>query len=393
MKQLRGLWVSDLVAPTGFGRVSHSILKYLPKSEFDITGLGVNYKGDPHPYQFAIFPAILGGDVYGLGRINTILQALQFDFIFILNDTWVINKYLEEIKKMPKEWKRPYIVVYFPVDSEEHDKDWYANFDIVDRVVTYTKFGHDVVKKLFPEMEVSIIPHGIDTTVFYKAFPNRRQAKEALFGSSRQDLLESFIFLNANRNQPRKRLDITIRGFSEFLKLHPNDNVKLYLHCGVRDSSIEVPKIASRYGVDKNLIVTNLNQGIQTVPDDRLNLIYNACDVGINTSMGEGWGLTSIEHAITGAPQVVPDHSACGEIFGDCGVLVSPVCDYTFDHTATVGKLVSPEGVAHALDKLYVDKEYYNTISNLATRKFGSAEYQWENVAKQWKDLFLGLMK
>ena len=33
-------------------------------------------------------------------------------------------------------------------------------------------------------------------------------------------------------------------------------------------------------------------------PDEALNLIYNACDVGINTANGEGWGLVPFEHAM-----------------------------------------------------------------------------------------------
>ena len=44
---------------------------------------------------------------------------------------------------------------------------------------------------------------------------------------------------------------------------------------------------------------------------DELNVLYNACDVGLNTSEGEGFGLIALEHAAAGAAQVVPRHSAC----------------------------------------------------------------------------------
>lgn len=393
MAQLKGLWISDMVVPTGFSRVTHSILKYLlPTDNFDIVGLGVNYRGDPHPYTFMIYPAILGGDVYGLGRIKQLVEAYNFDFIFILNDTWIINKYLEELKKLPKEVKLPKIIVYFPVDSEEHDVEWYKNFDIVSEVVTYTEFGRRVINKLMPEMKVHVIPHGVDTSVFFKAFENRQLARAALFGGAKKDLLDAFIVLNANRNQPRKRLDVTIKGFSEFIKDKPKENIRLYMHSGVRDSSIDIPKITERYHVNNRLIVTNLNPGIQVVPDNKLNVIYNSCDVGINTSMGEGWGLTSIEHAVTGAPQIIPNHSACTEIFSDgCGIFVEPVAEFTFDHTATVGKLVDAAGVANALQKLWDDKHLYNEVAEKAFTRFTGIEYNWQTIAKQWSELILGL--
>jgi len=32
------------------------------------------------------------------------------------------------------------------------------------------------------------------------------------------------------------------------------------------------------------------------LPDNELNIVYNACDIGINTSVREGWGLVSFEH-------------------------------------------------------------------------------------------------
>jgi D-inositol-3-phosphate glycosyltransferase len=40
--------------------------------------------------------------------------------------------------------------------------------------------------------------------------------------------------LNANRNQPRKRIDITLRGFALFAVDKP-ETVQLYLHMGSED--------------------------------------------------------------------------------------------------------------------------------------------------------------
>jgi D-inositol-3-phosphate glycosyltransferase len=71
------------------------------------------------------------------------------------------------------------------------------------------------------------------------------------------------------------------------------------------------------FGVGDRVSVNPQGGGVR---DDReLNLLYNACDVGINTSMGEGWGLVSFEHGATGGAQIVPEHTACAELWADVG--------------------------------------------------------------------------
>ena len=55
--------------------------------------------------------------------------------------------------------------------------------------------------------------------------------------------------------------------------------------------------LAKRYDIEGRLIISNMSKEVPADSVERLNLIYNACEVGINTSTGEGWGLVSFEHA------------------------------------------------------------------------------------------------
>jgi hypothetical protein len=197
MEKPKVLWVSDLVTPTGFSRVSHSIIENLT-DKYDITGLGVNYRGDPHSYSFPVFPASTGGKIFGEDRLVSLLNTQKIDVLFILNDSWIINDlYLKNIKKNVKT-PFPKIVVYFPVDSENHDPDWYVDYDIVDRPVTYTEFGRSVINNVgcAPDLKLDIIPHGTDQETFYKKYTNRTDAKKALLAGNKDP--NSFIFLNAN---------------------------------------------------------------------------------------------------------------------------------------------------------------------------------------------------
>ena len=388
-EKLEVLFVSDLVVPTGFSTVGHNIIKNT-EDDFNYTGLGVNYRGDPHQYKFPIFPATNGANnsIYGVDRVCNILNGTKVDLLFILNDAWVISYYLDAIKKNVK--KLPKIVVYFPVDSEFHNPEWYKDFDIVNKAFTYTEFGRRVVKQAVPNMEVGIMPHGVDTSIFYKLPESKLELRKLLFGKEAEEkvpnLGELFIALNANRNQPRKKLDVTMKGFSIFAKNKPD--VRLYMHCGVRDSAIDVTYMARRYGIDNKLIVTSLTQGIQRLPVEKLNVIYNACNVGINTTLGEGWGLTNVEHAVTGAMQIVTRNSACEELFSDCGLLMEPITDLVFDNSQTVGKLTSPEEVARCLEIAYKNEDLRNNLGEKGMNKFTAVEYQWYTIAQKWKSIF-----
>lgn len=389
-EKLEVLFVSDLVVPTGFSTVAHNIIKNI-EDDFNFTGVGVNYRGDPHTYKFPIFPASNSPamNLYGVDRVCNILNSSKVDLLFILNDAWVVSYYLDAIKKNVQ--NKPKIVVYFPVDSELHNREWYKDFDIVSKAFTYTEFGKRVVKQCVPEMEVGIMPHGVDTSTFYKLPESKLELRKTLFGNDIAEKIpnlgELFLVLNANRNQPRKKLDITMEGFSLFARNKPD--VRLYMHCGIRDSSVDISYLSRRYGIDNKLIVTSLAQGIQRISTEKLNVVYNACDVGINTTMGEGWGLTNVEHAATGALQILPRNSACQELFSDCGLMMEIVTNFTFDNSQTVGKLTSPSEVARCLELAYANKKLRDELAEKGMLKFTDVKYQWYTIAQDWKKVFL----
>jgi len=391
-EKIKVLWISDLVVPTGFSRVSHSIIYHLSPEEYEVRGLGINYKGDPQPYPYMIFPAnIRGNDAYGISRLEEIIEYWTPDIIFILNDAWIVRTYLKEIKRLFGDKTPPKIVTYIPVDSEDHSPSWYKEFDTVDKIVTYTEFGKKVIRKAAPLLTVSVIPHGVEHEDFFKIQGvDKRLIKKQIL-PDREDFLDSFIVLNANRNQPRKRIDLTIQGFAEFVKGKP-ENIKMYLHMGRIDQHIDILEYADRYDLGDRLIVTNTRNGAQAAPVALLNLIYNSCEVGINTGIGEGWGLPNFEHASLGAPQVVAGHSALKELYSDCGVIVKPKFTWTQDNIMTTGRVVTAVDVAEGLDKIYSDKELYKTLSEKSFEKFNSPEYNWKTIAGTWNELFKSLM-
>jgi len=407
-EKVKVLWIGDGVTPTGFSTVNHNIIKELSSESFEVHHLAVNYFGDPHKYNHLIYPATVPsnysfGDLYGQMRIGE-LSFNNFDFIFILNDIWVIDRYLEEIKRVYTPDKMPKIVVYFPVDGYGYQKSWFKNFDIVTNAVVYTEFGKKTVLDIKPSLEskLSIIPHGTNLKDFFR-FEDKLQAKKEIFSPvTDMSLEDSFIVLNANRNQPRKRLDLSIQAFAIFAYGKPT-NVRYYHHAGIKDAGWNLFelvdridnsfKLAGKYDngettLKSRIVITSLEQQVQQVPIEKLNLVYNACDVGINTSLGEGWGLVSTEHAATGAPQIVPDHTACAELFEDCGLL-TPIKLTAFDSVTLLDRgFIDVQELAKQLELLYTNKELRESLGQKGQDKFTSEKYQWSYIADQWKELF-----
>jgi glycosyltransferase involved in cell wall biosynthesis len=395
----RVLVIGDAIASTGFARVLHSIIERL-KDRWEFHHVGINYYGDPHDLDWRIYPACAEGDVLGTNRIHGLIRLVRPELVFALNDIWVLAGYMERLRELPE---RPKTLMYCPIDAGPIRSGTVERLRGLDRLVTYTRFGKrvvdDAVAELrgrepgFPFAEVAIIPHGVDTHRFYPlnggpedVRARRRAVREELL-PRRPDLWDGFLVFNGNRNQPRKRIDITLQAFARFAEGLP-PNVALYLHMGVEDLGWHLPELARRYRIEDRLVLTDGSHSTPGVPDSMLNRIYNACDVGVNTSVGEGWGLVSFEHAATGAAQLVPRHSACEELWGGSGVLVEPAVTVVTERILTEGKLVAPEAVAEELTRLYRDPELLASVSEASYRTATRPEYGWDRVAEQWDELF-----
>jgi len=295
------------------------------------------------------------------------------------------------------------VVVYSPVESGPIAPEVLERLGGVSRYVLYTEYGREEIEKSlellraqdphfqFPELEV--IPHGVDTRRFYPLgdddggdVPARRVGARRALGLDDEEHPGAFIVLNANRNMPRKRIDITMQGFAEFARDKPAD-VKLYLHMATEDTGWNVLILARRYGIYEQLIMTQADNTRPRFSDERMNLLYNACDVGLTTTTGEGWGMVSFEHAATRAAQVVPRHTSLKELWAGAAEFVEPTLRLTYPGNLTEAHIVTTEGVAAALQRLYESRERRESLAEAAYRNAARPELSWARVASRWKRL------
>jgi glycosyltransferase involved in cell wall biosynthesis len=377
-------WGDSPTVGTGFGNVLKFIIKHLPRDKYQISVLGTYDQGKPHDLDCTIYPVLGNSELLYKDEVYKHIKKENPDIIFLLNDIWVINHTLEFFKEY-KVFKKSKVVAYMPVDATDHYPEWYSNAKYLKKLVVYNKFGQDVVKAARPEIKTEIIEHGVDNEIFFKLPYLRSDIREKLFQDA-PELDNAFVFLNAGRNQPRKQVDISMRAFAQFAK--GKKDVYLYMHCGYVDAHIDVMRLAKILGIVDKLLMTTATPGMPNVPIEHLNYIYNFCDVGLNSGLGEGFGLPNVEHAAIGKPQIVADHSALADLHGDCGLLVPAKVNISLPELTTTGKMILPEDMAGYMELLYSNRDVYKNLSMKSSEKFNSLKYSWAEITKQWITLF-----
>jgi hypothetical protein len=100
-KRAKILWCGDIVAMTGFARVTENVISKLDDN-FEIVVLGNNWWGDPTPLQerYRMYPSSnrYQQEPFGVERIREVVERERPDVVFSINDMWIINNQYNQIK-------------------------------------------------------------------------------------------------------------------------------------------------------------------------------------------------------------------------------------------------------------------------------------------------------
>lgn len=369
-KKIKILVLADSpVSATGFAQVSRNILNRLSKTgryEFDV--IGINHPGDSYDhekYPYDVYLAQPNGaiDMFGRHRFVAALEGNQrkyglnppYDLIFTIQDSFIIEglgidmRFGEKLRVTAESWKRMVPpenwfkwIGYFPVDSELKENWVTRAIALPDYPVAYCEYGKkemmkwdqaefglnfnikttadDVARKAqlkIPSIanRIQVVPHGVDLDVFHRVGEGERAAFRREFFNGRVGE-DTFLVVNISRNQPRKDIPRTFKVFAELKKRVPQ--AFLYLHMQENDLGGNLQEMGRNYG-----LVLGQDYGFPVGFDsgagytmDIVNMIYNAADVCITTTLGEGWGFISTEAFATKTPLIAPNITSFIDILG-----------------------------------------------------------------------------
>jgi D-inositol-3-phosphate glycosyltransferase len=383
--KLKLLLVADAVMQTGFARVTHSVLEHLYPL-MDVSVLGVNFNGDATPYQkkYDLYPAMLGGDVWGAQRLPGLIEKIRPDVIMIINDPWNVAQYLEVIDPA---FKIP-VVAYMPVDAPNQMAG--RSLNGLSRAITYTNFGRKHLTLGGFNGRCDVIPHGVDTKLYYPMPTEEARAKLGLKNKLPEN---AFVVGSVARNQPRKRLDLTIQAWTQWwINNGQPRNAFLYLHTTMQDIGWNVRQLAAYYGMNEQLIVTNPKMSLHNcIPEDKMVLVYNSFDVQLHTPLGEGWGLTAHEGMACRRAQIMPRSSAFAEWPEGCVHYVGiSHYDVTPNGINSIGAVPAFDEIVEAIDVMY--RNPGGIREELAQKGFDratEARFQWDVIANQFHNVLL----
>jgi D-inositol-3-phosphate glycosyltransferase len=370
------LWVGDAVCDSGFARCTHKTLETL-RQTWDVSVLGINYRGDPHQYPYRIYPAyVVGGprDLMGYSRIIDVMARERPDVVVLQNDPWNIPGYIEQIKRIRKP---PVVVGAIAVDGKNcRGRD----LNGLDHVILWTEFAREEALKGGCIRSTSVVPLGVDLGI-YKPL-DKREARAHLPAQTR----DGFIVLNANRNQPRKRIDLTIRAFAQFFHTNKAD-AYLYLHiCPTGDIGVDADQLAAYYNLKGRLLLES--PGVyEALSEEDLAMTYQASDVQMSTTQGEGWGLTTMEGMACGIPQILPDWSALGEWAKPAALMVPCTgTTTTIGGVNAIGGVPDETAVVNALQSLYDSRSRREELSKRGLALVQQPQFRWENIGARFAE-------
>lgn len=408
MTEKKVLILCDYVARTGFGTVSKNIIQELRRAYGDRlkkTIIAINYFGEPFweddsTYVMSAKLNDVNQDDYGRYFFLKFLQETDYDGIFICQDLGVIRPFIEVLQHIKNEKKESNkksfkSIFYFPVDChivEELTKD----IEFFDLLVTYTEFARNEVLRFKPELKgkIKVINHGNNSKDFYPMPDAEKKAfRQEYFG----DNANKIIITNVNRNQPRKDIPNTIFGFIE-AKAIWNPSLPppfLYLHCHPQDPmgwDIRAIMLQTELeeDVDYKLLPKQFEESM--VETEMLNKIYNASDIFLSTTLGEGWGLTYSEAAACKLPVVAPYTTSFMEMsgYGKRAYMLEtiyPICQHNDN---VVREQTDIYEIAEKLVEVAQDiHNQSNTLQGKIQENYNWAKsLEWNKVCKMWVDYF-----
>lgn len=253
----------------------------------------------PESYGVKLYPSRNYGDV---PCIFDLLSYERPHFLIGCDDHW---KY-DHIRGSLRHFREKFgvqCVLWSIFDNYPAPKDLTEEFDKWDYHFALTKLTEDGLKEMLGKNSPKIfyIPHPVDTSTFRNT--GRGNAHHVLKGQLFPDNDYEFVIFHCGNNQHRKNTSTLIYAYSEWCKTMPKDEMDkigllIKTDALISPHGVNLINIMTRYCQDREKkklnghvhIITKHPTGRVLTQSDMV-LLYNLCDLYVQPSRHEGFGL------------------------------------------------------------------------------------------------------
>lgn len=374
------LWHSNSpFVPTGYGNQTQLFTNRMSAAGHDVT-ISAYYGHRGAILQAGDIQVLPGGlEEWGNDILAAHYRKYESDVVISLMDVWVMKK--EMVEQMPLCGWTP--VDHYPIPP-----------NVVESLIPFTwiwamsRYGETQLKQ-HKYTQTVYVPHGVDTKDHY--FPNDREKARERW--SIPDDVFLVVMNGANKGVPsRKSFESVIKAWSVFSKYHPNSILFMHTLPVAATYGLTLTDLLSFYEIDNRTIrfPDMYNYTMGSYGYGSLCDLYNAADVFLAPSMGEGFGIPVIEAQASGCPVIVSDFSAQSELcFDGFKIQFDPLDDYVWTAQQSEQVRVAPSKIIEALEWAFENID--NEKLREAARK-GAEDYDADYVYSKYMSPSLDYM-
>ncbi len=370
---------SDLPAPSGFGRISTYLARFLYYRGLDVRGAGLFHTADaPNPHPFHIVP-LAGRDIWqvltqiinhgaGDGWVPDLVISIQ-DFPY----------HVSLGRDCPINWSEHKWIAITPIDGSPVFPEWEAIAKIADGMMVISRFGVEMMRR--QGVQVDLCHPGVDTTEFFPPLTEERAALREQAGIPQDAWLYGMFCMN----QGRKAIPNTLKAFKEFAA--DKKNVAIYLDMDeVSPAGWNIGQLADSIGLSRTrvLLRAQLQARLPNLRDR-----YAILDAHGVLAYREGFGLPLVESMACAVPTFSMDWCSGREIVGEGrGYLVNVLRDSYGEDVAQHGtwgnaqdKVPDSRHFVELLNEVYYHPEEAKAVGYRGYR--WAIDQTWERMGEQ----------
>ena len=379
----RILWMSDAPdRPSGFGLVTRELCGCLQRRGHAVTVLGWWTEGARPPTDDLNVIACPVSPESCIEELREAIQLFQPDVLVTLGDVpWVYYLAQQSVRDMLDASGISWLI-YYPVDGTLPDgslrEAWVPILAQADQRIAMSMFG--VQSSARSEIDAAYVPHGCDEHLF-RPPPDKHAVKR------RFDLDRKFVILSDARNHRRKLLPRLLDIVKAFAS--GKDDVALLLNTNI---VADAEHGAYLYDLQTDIDILGLRDMVKlanthsckALTMDEVASLYQASDVHLLCSWGEGFGLPTLQAAAAGVPTVAGGFSATKELVQRCGIIVEDA-GTVVDEFGIVRHFIDRESAVRALESLYSDDTLRSDLSAKSVAYAGALT--WDVVAMKLESI------